>query len=464
MYKCIKNNKILFLIIGTILFELFIYILELNFDNYNLLYIFPIILLIITIYVSIKRKKIDLFYILFLLGVIIRTLYIYKTSVYDRQHDGLKLLDNGHLGYIYTLFKTHHLPTTNDWQFYHPPLWHFLGALWLTINDFFNINISKSIEGIQILSLLFSSFIIILVNNICINLKLNNKYRYLILTYFSFNPKLVLYSGFINNDCLLLFLEFLIINILINWYDKPNYKNTILLAITFGLSVMTKANGIIMCIPCLYIFIKKLLENKKYKINYLKEGFIFCLISFPLALWYQIRNYLKFSSISVAVPSKTLYIGNHNIISRFFSFNINQLFNKSPIHNYNLPSFIVRSSTIGELTIEKSNYLYKLLISLNLIIIIITLIYIIKYLIKDRKNITINTIIITFIISIISLYIFNYKYPYVCSMSFRYIAISLCTTLIIAYELNLKQNKTNKYIETIFYIFITLSVLFSLAI
>ena len=461
LINIIKKNPKLFLIISTIFFELFIYI----FNFYNLLNILLLIAVSIIIVVIVtKKQKIDLFYLIFILGVILRTIYIYKTSVYDRQHDGLGLLDNGHLGYIYTLYKTHHLPITNNWQFYHPPLWHSLGALWITINSLFKVSLSKSLEGIQILTLLFSSLIILIVNNICIKLKLTNKYRYLILFLFSTHPKLILYSGFINNDCLLLFLESLIILILINWYNNPNYKNTIILSIIFGLSVLAKANGIIMCIPCLYIFIKKLLENKKDKIKYLKKGIIFSIISIPLSLCYQLRNYIKFSSIAVAIPSKKLYIGDHSIVSRFFSLNFTQLFNKNPINNYNLPSFIIRSSTIGELNIQRNNYLYKILIIFNLIIFIITLIYIIKYLIKDRKNIIINTIIVTFITSIISMYIFNYKYPYVCSMNFRYIAIILYTLLIISYELNKKKNRINKYIENILYIFIILSILFTISI
>lgn len=463
LISIIKKNSTTYLIIGTIIFELILYAINTfsNINIYNLLNILFLSLVITTLFLITKKKKIDFFYLIFFLGIIIRTIYIYKTSVYKNQHDGLGLLDNGHLGYIYTLFRSHHLPTTNTWQFYHPPLWHFLGAIWLTINDMFKINISKSIEGLQILTLVFSSISIIIVNNLCIRLKINDKNRYLILSLFATHPKLILYSGFINNDCLLLLLESLIIIELINWYNIPNYKNTILLAITIGLSAMTKANGIIMSIPCIYIFIKKISEKKEEKRLFLKQGILFSFISIPLALWYQIRNYLKFSSIAVAVPSDSLYIGNHSIFSRFLIFNFKQLFNNNPTKNYNLPSFIVRSSTIGEFQIQNNNILFKLLIAFNLILIIISIVFTFKYLYSKEKNIIINTLIITWITSFIAMYIFNYKYPYVCSMNFRYISINIYMILMIGYGLNTTSNiKINKLIKTISYIFIFLSILF----
>lgn len=463
LVSIIKKKPSIFLIIGTIIFELIFYAINtfLDIDAYNLLNIIFLLLVITTLSLMIKKKKIDFFYLIFFIGIIIRTIYIYKTSVYENQHDVLGLLDNGHLGYIYTLFKSHHLPTTNTWQFYHPPLWHFLGAIWLNINDLFKINISKSIEGLQILTLLFSSILIIITNNLCTHLKINDKNRYLILSLFAIHPTLILYSGFINNDCLLLLLESLIIINLINWYNTPNYKNTILLAITIGLSAMTKANGIIMVIPCIYVFIKKILEKKKEKRNFLRQGILFSIISVPLASWYQIRNYLNFSSIAIAVPSDHLYIGNHSIFERFLIFSFKQLFNNNPMKNYNLPSYIVRSSTIGDFQIQNNNILFKLLIIFNLILIVISIIFTLKYLYSKEKNIIVNTLIITWITSLIAMYIFNYKYPYVCSMNIRYISINIYMILMIGYGLNVTSNiKIKKIIKTVSYIFIFLSILF----
>ena len=267
MKKDKQNYNTKILIICSILFEIIVYILT-SYINGEQRIILPIIFLyyLIALLFINKNKKNNILYIIFGIAIIIRTIYILDTNIYTRQHDIGRLTSNGHLAYIYTLFQTHHLPLTNKWQFYHPPLWHIIGALWLYINSFLHINLYQSLEGLQILTLLFSSYIVLIVDKINIKLKLNNKSRYLIDTIFAVHPTMIYLSGSINNDCLLLLLESLIILLLINFYENQTWKNTIYLAIITGLCVMTKINGAVMAIPILYVFIERfvyILKNKK---------------------------------------------------------------------------------------------------------------------------------------------------------------------------------------------------------
>jgi hypothetical protein len=425
---------------------------------------FIFVISIVLLFFDKKNMKKNIFYIIYIVGVLIRTLYIINTDILTRQHDVGVIGGNGHLGYIYTLFTTGQLPITNTWQFYNPPFWHILGSLWLSFNKLLNIEMIKAIEGIQILTPIFSSLTIVVTNKICERLKLKDIYRYLAISFIAFHPTMIILSGSINNDMLMFFLEFLIILKLIDWYDKPNIKNTIFLAIITGLCVMTKTNGALMAIPILYVFIKKILNNKKVIKDYIKKILLFGIISLPIGLWFPIRSMIVFHSYDAVLSSGDfLYVGNYSLFSRFFTMNFNELFNFANVHtDYNLPSYIIKSALFGEFSFN-IGILRIIMISISLLLIIISIVFMIKYLFKKKKNLIINILLIIYITSIISMYFFNYKYPNACSMDFRYIVITLLSSIvIITYSLNEIKNKYIKIpIVILLSIFIILSILFA---
>ena len=70
-------------------------------------------------------KKLDrknAIFLLFMAGVIIRVCYMLYTPITSRQHDTFNKANTGHEAYAWSIFSTGKLPTTNSYQFYHPPL------------------------------------------------------------------------------------------------------------------------------------------------------------------------------------------------------------------------------------------------------------------------------------------------------------------------------------------------------
>ena len=66
---------------------------------------------------------------------------------------------------------------------------------------------------------------------------------------------------------------------------KPSYLKTVILALVIGLGGMTKASTVVMVIPLLFTYMKKLsesIEDSKLVKEILLEGVIFSLISLPL--------------------------------------------------------------------------------------------------------------------------------------------------------------------------------------
>lgn len=283
-----------------VLFELLIYFIT-PYIKHNNEFIISLIILSTICFVAYAKEKDDFsiksFTVyLMVIGVLVRTLYMLKTNIYVRQHDVETLDSNGHLAYIYELFKLGKLPIRNDWQFYQPPLFHALGALWLKFNTLIGITMDRALEGIQVLTVIFSSITMIYAYKIVDKIKIGDKYKLLINSFMIFYPTFIILSGSINNDCLLVMFEFAIIYHLINWYENSNWLNTIILALVTGLCVMTKLNGAIMAVPILYIFIKKFIYNIKHDKDKLPSIFK------DSYIW----NYISYYRIMVS--SKRVYI------------------------------------------------------------------------------------------------------------------------------------------------------------
>lgn len=80
-------------------------------------------------------------------GCMLRLFYVLFSTIYDRQYDiGMIDLDaghtvtGGHLAYIQYLYENWKLPDfdpTSVYQFNHPPLHHYLCALWMKLCSLF---------------------------------------------------------------------------------------------------------------------------------------------------------------------------------------------------------------------------------------------------------------------------------------------------------------------------------------
>lgn len=171
-------------------------------------------------------------FLIIAVSVILRGMYITYTPVTERQHDVYTIEDEGHLGYIYTIYKTGNLPDTNSIQFYHPPLHHWISAQWLTLNEWLNLDFEHNIEGIQVLTAIYSSLIVLVTYEIMKKIKMKEIYKLLIVALIAVHPTFIILSGVINNDILMILLTFIIILYLLKWNEQANLKNTIILAVT----------------------------------------------------------------------------------------------------------------------------------------------------------------------------------------------------------------------------------------
>ena len=438
------SNKIISrFIIFIVLFELTIYLLTpfiSSFSNYFISFL--IILVLIRFYLYKNKDYKSYIFLIMVVGVLIRTLYVLNVGIDNMNHDLGNLFTDGsitnygHLRYIHTIYSTGKLPTINTFQMYQPPLWHLIGALWLKINTKLGVSVMDAFEGLQTITCILSSLLMIIIYKIIEKIKMKDNYKVLAcLLMFSY-PTYIYLAGSINNDLLLYVFEYLIILYAFKWYEDDSWKNTILLALLTGLCVMTKFNGVIMSIPLIYFFIKKLVISiKKKKVHtIIKKYLVFGIISLPIGLWFQVRNFLLFGNNDMAIPLE-LYTGNHSLASRYILFSFKEFFEFIPLpEDYNLPSFMIKSMIADEFWFNKPYPIFIILVILNLLIVAVSLFTIYKYIRTKKKDNKLNFLLVLLLINIVSEIVFYYQYPYSCSMCFRYVMTLLFSLIIILFN------------------------------
>ena len=157
------------------------------------------------------------------------------------------------------------LPDGAGGQYYHPPLHHFTSAMWLKIMDILPLNAVQKIESLQVLSLIYSIIILILIYKIIEKTKIKELGKILILILINFYPLFIYMSGFVNNDLLITLFMILNLYYIIKWNEDFNIKNTLILAFSFGLGMMTKTSMAVMMLPLAYVVVVKFIDKIKEK-------------------------------------------------------------------------------------------------------------------------------------------------------------------------------------------------------
>ncbi|MDR1563577.1 MAG: glycosyltransferase family 39 protein [Oscillospiraceae bacterium] len=369
-------------------------------------------------------------FIIITFGFILRLCYVLYTKGTSRQHDFMG--EHGHLHYMVDIADTGALPLTNDYQYYHPPLVHLLGAplVWLCLT--LNLNKNLIIELLQVLPLLFSSLTMLAFYRIIKRLHLSERVRIAVLALAILHPFNLILCGMINNDCLMwLFFIHAILYLMI-WYEKATMKNTAILALCVGLGMMSKLSAGFIAPACIFIFACKLIPAIKAKNGLeikaiVKKGLCFSGISIPIGLWYPIRNYILFNQSFNYVPhfnTGIRYHGDVPILQRF-ALDFRNLF------PYVFQSFedtndwvtFLKTSLFDEQMYQEINTSAIILTVLNLILITASLFSIAYVLLKDRKaSKRLFYIVLAGIWALlfVSHVIFMVQYPNLSTPSYRY--------------------------------------------
>lgn len=406
-------------------------------------------------------------------GIFMRILYMLYTPVDVRSHDLWKFqMDSyGHAAYILNLLDGH-LPQSNTVQFYQQPFYYLLSAglarfvrIFLPVlNEYWCVSLSK------IVSCMASCGTLILAVKTGKLLKLENCGLEILVLYVAFTPAFYLAGGSCGPDALAAFFitaEFLWT---LYWKEKPDWKNTIILAFFYGFGIMTKISCAVIAFYTAFIFLEKLWNNRAEQkwVSLLKKYICFGMISFPLGLWYSIRNYIRFHQTFGYVPDigreAKLYTGDHSLYARFLYLDINNLL-KSPYasawNDYNMPVYLLKSSLFGEFSFESPQWIPALL-TYTASGIAIFLVLAIIWNVKNQITGYGKDLLIISALFFGSFLFFNIKYPYGCSMDFRYIVFLTIPAGIFMghYEEQLyKKRRCYAAVKILFWSYAALSIL-----
>lgn len=309
-------------------------------------------------------------------GIVLRYVYCLYTGSGDRQHDvGYWMyewgstdfeLKWGHTNYIeYWYSNGLKLPDFDPrtvWQYYQPPLHHWLMALFLRILTTFGMEYKTACQATQFLPFLYSSLAVVVSYRIFRWVGLKERALAVAAAIMCFHPTFVLMGGFFNNDMLCVLLMLLSILFALKWFRKPTLLNIIPVALSVGLGMMAKLNAWMVAPAIAILFLYVLIKNIRHWTRYIGQFAVFGAICAPLGLWWQVRNLIEFEVPLTYVPMLSTqdaqYCGDMSATERLLDFGHGQLsyvytaFSEqnfgAPYDEYNPTVGILKTSLFGE--------------------------------------------------------------------------------------------------------------------
>ena len=316
-----------------------------------------------------KLSSERLIILIVILGFTLRVAYIQYTTLTPPQHDVWYFASDkyhiGHAGYIEYFYDNLRLPDFDPrtvWQFYHPPLHHITAALWMRINTALGMPYMRAVENIQILTLFYSSTVMITTVKLVRELGFKGFSSVIPCLYIAVHPTFILLSGSVNNDILSIALAFGGMLALVRWYKKPVLSRIVVIALCIGAGMMAKSSAVLICPGVAAVFLIKFIKNLREWKKYLLQFAVFGIICIPLGLWWQVRNCLLFGMPITYVPmlaqNSDQYIGFHTVLERTLKITPEQFEpiymawnperNGASYYEYNCFVGLLKSSVFGE--------------------------------------------------------------------------------------------------------------------
>ena len=177
------------------------------------------------------------------MGIFMRVVYLLYTPLTVRSHDlwGIDLSSGGHASYL-LLAMQGMLPPDNYLQFYQQPLYYFAGAFFSKLQNGL-LSCSEAyylVDAARTVSCTASCFSLLIACAIFRECGLSGKGLYRALLLVSFLPVYFLSGGRLGPDALCGMFMLLAFLFTLKWEKEKSWKNTLLLAVIYGLGMMTK--------------------------------------------------------------------------------------------------------------------------------------------------------------------------------------------------------------------------------
>lgn len=383
---------------------------------------------------------------------------------------------HGHAGYIEYLYNHNFIPAQFDprekWQYYHPPLYHILEAVFLRLQILCGVDIRVAINNTQYPNLLYMMLSVVCSYLIFKELKFRKLPLVLATAVMAFSPAFRYVALLLNNDMLSVLFIFLCILYTIRWYKKPTAKNILKIAICFGLGMFTKMSVALIApsiaIVFLYVLIKKL-KAKEYLTfkKYIGQMFAFLGVAAPIGLYWSVRNLIRWGVPLGYVPfskEEIQYIPEP-VWQRIFDFDIKQFVNpyanyleySDTFNEYNpLVALLKTSATeYGVIRFILGQWAGYLAFWTTFVVAVISFAFMVYVLFKKKSFSGIGKafFLSAYVVYFISYEYFCIQYPYTCTEHIRYaMPLILAGALFIGLGIKIFSQKSSKLAKWIMYI------------
>ncbi len=421
-----------------------------------------------------KLKIPPLILLMFGLGLVMRFIYVLDITLPEQQHDVFNWFSEypRHNTYIKYIYENWALPTEENTvfsglsQFYHPPLHHFLAALWMKVQTLCGITLLQAYENVQYLTLTYSALMMVAGYKLLCEFKLKGVALYTSFALLAFHPTFYIFAGSVNNDALTTLFLFLSMLYTVRWFKNPSFKHTVILAVTIGLGMMTKLSGAMIAFGTGFVFLYALFttktggfwENAK---ALWKKFAVFAAISFPLGLWWPIRCKILFDMplgyVPALSPEADQFIGNYSFWERLTgagSFDLSNIYPNigyipngtaegEKLFDYGIFPYAIKTALFGEyynLTKVSAlqNVFAYIMMFASLVLIAISLVGLIAGIVSclkrndnndglvNQENLIPFIFLGIYYLFLVGSYVsFCFKFPHTCTMDFRYIVPAL---------------------------------------
>ncbi|MDO8469390.1 MAG: glycosyltransferase family 39 protein, partial [Candidatus Peribacter sp.] len=368
-------------------------------------------------------------FLLFLLAVIVRVIYVSVTPHSVRANDV-----SGHVAYIRFIASNWTLPDAHDgWEYYQPPVYYLISALLMKAGWLLHLRDHVVFLSLQIFSLVSS--IGVLAASLWIGTMLFVKKQRTRLLYFfaipATLPAIIFFSSRINNDILLSLFSALALAFLLRWWQRRTVGDWLLFGLFVGIGSITKSNMLLLLpagLLCL-VAAKDLAWRKKILLF-----LILCAVMLILGGWYYVPRILTESdqrSIIVgnidrmtgAIPHRAGFFAVFNPWA-MLRYPFNDPIGFEARRGY-LWEYFFRTLLYGEYPFEK-HYVPFAILMLSSALCVLPIFF--WNLVADIRRWSTSPsfpLWVTFLFQIIGLASLRYFSPFSCSADFRYVAVSL---------------------------------------
>lgn len=380
------------------------------------------------------------------LGILMRLIYVLYTPYTMGQHDTMELgSGSGHFGYIEYFLQGGSLlfdfNPMNAYEFYHPPLFHLIAAAFVRCNLMLGTAYEQAFENLQYLTCLFSAVSLLLFFRIFRELGLKGKGLLAACMLTAFHPAFYLLAGSINNDGLCLMFMAAAVLCTLRWYRDPSLKNILLLSLSIVLGALTKTNALLITPAIAAVMLHVLVKNWKDAVmrgKLLRRFLLFGVLTIPLGLSWLLCNYIRFDipfnfTPAALTTGSTQSVSDYTVLERLFGLKDGPLETLSlQIHSehkdYNIFIALLKTSVLGEYKLMSRGVEFYLLCALMLVnglLAAVSVPLLLRTVIRPKEQkVEKLFVFLMYALSMVFYMRFCFLYPKVCSMDFRYIAVT----------------------------------------